>query len=111
MPVLPIQIDKTKPPLFSGYRKLLAFGLALVVIALLGIFHPDSVNSAGQWIVTLAGAYFGSNAASSIARSIKEAKAATRTESSGGLPGPDELDGDLPLTVHDGELAAGHPEE
>jgi len=62
----------TKPPALAGWRKLIAFSMALVaLVALVALGRLDAV--AGGVLVSLLGVYSGTNAANARARA-KEAK-------------------------------------
>ena len=57
----------TKPPALAGWRKLVAFALALVALVALALLGRLTIESAGG-VVALLTAYVGGNAANARAR-------------------------------------------
>ncbi len=105
-------LTKNGPPLLAGYRKFLVAGVGLFLIGLISWQRPEHLTQVADAVVWIVGLFLGGNAVKGGAQAFAQrgSLVASSTPPSS-LPGPDELTGDLPLGVYDGEMATGHPEE
>lgn len=75
MPLLPV--DKNKPPILSGYRKLIVVGVLALGVVLVAIFAPEQLDKVVDGVKWLAAAYFGADGAGDVAHGIGAARKPT----------------------------------